>query len=43
MNAAQYLGPATAPTGPCPTNGAWAFSQDGHATFCAAGTWTTKL
>jgi len=38
-----YLGPATAPTGSCPTNGAWAFSQDGHATFCAAGAWTAKI
>lgn len=39
----QYVGPATAPTGGCSTNGAWVFSQDGHATFCAAGTWTTKI
>jgi len=37
------LGPATAPSGSCSTNGAWAFSQDGHATFCASGTWTTKI
>jgi hypothetical protein len=39
----SYLGPATAPTGSCPTNGAWVFSQDGHASFCAAGAWTTKI
>jgi hypothetical protein len=39
----SYMGPATAPSGSCPTNGAWVFSQDGHATFCAAGTWTTKI
>jgi hypothetical protein len=38
-----YLGPATAPSGGCGTNGQWVFSQDGHATFCAAGTWTTKI
>jgi hypothetical protein len=37
------LGPTTAPSGSCSTNGAWAFSQDGHATFCASGTWTTKI
>ena len=37
------LGPATAPSGSCSTNGAWVFSQDGHATFCASGTWTTKI
>jgi hypothetical protein len=39
----EQLGPATAPSGSCSTNGAWAFSQDGHATFCASGTWTTKI
>jgi hypothetical protein len=38
-----YTGPATAPSGPCSTSGVWVFSQDGHATFCAAGTWTTKI
>lgn len=43
VTAAQYLGPATAPTGSCATNGAWVFSQDGHATFCNAGTWATKI
>jgi hypothetical protein len=36
-------GPASAPSGSCPTSGAWVFSQDGHATFCASGTWTTKI
>ncbi len=39
----EQLGPATAPSGACSTIGAWAFSQDGHATFCASGTWTTKI
>jgi hypothetical protein len=37
------LGPATAPSGSCTANGEWVFSQDGHATFCASGTWTTKI
>lgn len=37
------IGPVSAPSGACTTNGAWAFSQDGHATFCASGTWTTKI
>jgi hypothetical protein len=36
-------GPAVAPTGACATNGAWVFSKDGHATFCNAGTWLTKI
>jgi hypothetical protein len=39
----SYVGPATAPSGSCFTNGAWVFSQDGHATFCASGTWVTKI
>ncbi|HEV2577929.1 MAG TPA: hypothetical protein VGU25_12035 [Acidobacteriaceae bacterium] len=43
VTAPQYLGPATAPTGSCTTRGAWVFSQDGHATFCSAGTWVTKI
>ena len=43
VNAAVYLGPTAAPTGTCPSNGAWVFSQDGHATFCADGTWTAKI
>ncbi len=38
-----YAGPATAPSGACPVSGEWVFSQDGHATFCAGGTWTTKI
>ena len=38
-----YVGPATAPSGACPVSGEWVFSQDGHATFCAGGTWTTKI
>jgi len=36
------VGPAVAPTGAC-TTGLWSFSQDGHASFCAAGTWTVKI
>jgi hypothetical protein len=43
VTSSQYLGPASAPSGGCATNGAWVFSQDGHATFCASGTWVTKL
>jgi hypothetical protein len=40
---AGVLGPATAPSGDCTDNGAWVFSQDGHATFCANGVWTTRI
>jgi hypothetical protein len=36
-------GPATAPSGSCGTSGQWVFSQDGHATFCAGGTWVVKI
>lgn len=44
-------GPATAPSGSCAASGAsggslagtWVFSQDGHATYCNAGTWATKI
>jgi hypothetical protein len=43
VTAAAYIGPAAAPSGSCATNGAWVFSQDGHATFCASGSWVTKL
>ncbi len=43
VTAASYTGAATAPAGSCTTNGVWVFSQDGHATFCAAGTWVTKI
>jgi hypothetical protein len=43
IEAAQYVGPASAPAGACVTNGAWVFSQDGHAAFCASGTWVTKI
>jgi hypothetical protein len=43
LGSASYVGPATAPSGSCPANGVWVFSQDGHATFCASGTWVTKL
>jgi hypothetical protein len=39
----SVTGPATAPTGSCSTSGLWVFSQDGHATFCASGTWVTKI
>jgi hypothetical protein len=40
---ASVIGPATAPSGACTVTGAWVFSQDGHATFCSAGTWVTKI
>jgi len=43
LRSGQYIGPVTAPTGNCTTNGAWVFSQDGHATFCASGKWVTKI
>lgn len=43
IEAAQYFGPVTAPAGACSSNGAWVFSTDGHATFCASGTWVTKI
>jgi hypothetical protein len=43
LGSSQYVGPATAPSGGCATNGAWVFSQDGHATFCAGGSWVTKI
>ena len=33
----------TAPSGSCTPSGLWVFSQDGHATFCNAGTWQTKI
>ncbi len=37
------VGVVTAPTGACANNGEWVFSEDGHATFCASGTWVTKI
>lgn len=43
VTAASYIGPSTAPSGSCSTNGRWVFSQDGHATVCLAGTWTVKI
>jgi hypothetical protein len=43
VTAPKYIGPSTAPAGSCTTTGAWVFSQDGHATFCSAGTWVTKI
>ena len=43
FGAGSYVGPAVAPSGTCSVNGAWAFTQDGHATFCRAGTWVTKI
>ncbi len=42
VSANLYRGPATAPSGSCTTIG-WAFSQDGHATFCNGSTWVTKI
>jgi hypothetical protein len=38
-----YIGPATEPTGACPTNGIWQFTQDGHASVCLASVWTQKF
>lgn len=43
VSASTYAGPASAPSGTCTVNGAWVFSQDGHASFCAAGTWVVKI
>jgi hypothetical protein len=42
-HSAGYVGPVTAPSGACATNGVWVFSQDGHATVCLASTWSTKI
>jgi hypothetical protein len=39
----SIFGPATAPSGSCSPSGVWVFSQDGHATACISGTWTTKI
>jgi hypothetical protein len=43
VSSTSYTGPATAPAGSCAASGQWVFSQDGHATFCASGTWVTKI
>ena len=43
QHSAGYVGPATAPTGACPTNGVWVFSQDGHATICLVSVWVLKI
>jgi hypothetical protein len=43
VTAPQIWGPTTAPVGSCTVSGAWVLSQDGHATFCASGTWVTKI
>jgi len=42
VSASLYQGPATAPSGSCSVIG-WAFSQDGHATFCNGTTWVAKI
>ncbi len=42
VSATLYRGPATAPSGACSAIG-WAFSQDGHATFCNGSNWVTKI
>ena len=42
MSSPVYKGPATAPTGSCSVTG-WAFSQDGHISFCDGATWTLKM
>jgi hypothetical protein len=41
-SASLYKGPATAPSGSCSAVG-WAFSQDGHVTFCNGTTWISKI
>ncbi|HEY0308450.1 MAG TPA: glycosyl hydrolase family 28-related protein [Acidobacteriaceae bacterium] len=43
VNVMQQIGPAVAPTGSGCSSGTWVFSQDGHATFCSAGAWVTKI
>ena len=42
LSANLYKGPETAPTGACSVVG-WAFSQDGHISFCDGSTWVTKI
>jgi len=42
LKAAEFSGPAVAPSGACTVIG-WAFSQDGHATFCNGTSWATKI
>jgi len=39
----SLIGPPTAPSGTCGTNGQWELTQDGHATVCLAGNWITKI
>lgn len=41
--AGGIIGPAVAPTGSCPVNGAWEFTQDGHASVCLSGSWSLKI
>jgi hypothetical protein len=43
MKFAGQVGPTSAPSSSCATNGEWVFSQDGHASFCNAGTWVVKI
>lgn len=43
INVPSQLGPASAPAGSCTVNGTWVFSQDGHATYCNSGTWSTVI
>lgn len=42
-NTGAILGPITAPSGSCPVAGSWIFTQDGHASYCNAGTWAVKI
>jgi hypothetical protein len=42
INAALYKGPSTAPTGACSVVG-WAFTQDGHISFCDGTNWVLKM
>jgi hypothetical protein len=44
IHAYPFLGPTTAPSGSCGTNGLWDFSQDGNITFCVSSQgWTPFL
>lgn len=38
-----FIGAAVAPSGSCSIDGQWILSQDGHATVCLSGTWTSKI
>jgi hypothetical protein len=42
VNAQLYKGPASAPSGACSEVG-WAFSQDGHISYCNGTAWIQKM